>query len=319
MKKMAPKVFLKSSLQDIIVQYVDYMQNALGRNFRVEKSILYAYDNFCYNRQIASMMSEESYLSYCMSGNITLRQRARRYRALYNFHEYCRIQDSKLAMIRRQPIESTYHRYKAYIYTDDEVRNIMKAGASFGANQTRYSKKRWPIIIGILYCTGLRINELLSLEMQDIDFDNMVFTIRETKFRKNRLVPVDSSVIKALRNYLSERPSQTSPLVIQNLKGGHLQYGNLNAFFNAVVKKLHLEKTGTNKPRLHDFRHSFAVNRVMLWEKQGENVQKMLPILATYMGHAHFSDTVYYLESSEQLLQETLTYFQAPEECCHEI
>ena len=71
MKKMAPKVFLKSSLQDIIDQYVDYMQNALGRNFRVEKSILYAYDNFCYNRQIASMMSEESYLSYCMSGNIT--------------------------------------------------------------------------------------------------------------------------------------------------------------------------------------------------------------------------------------------------------
>lgn len=164
-------------------------------------------------------------------------------------------------------------------------------------------------MIGLLFCTGIRIRELLSLKIQDIDFQSRTLIIKETKFRKNRLVPIHESTCAALHRWLKLRPNQQSEYVFQSLKGNPLSYSGFNGRFNKVLHQLNIGDEERPKPRIHDIRHTFAIRKVVEWQKKGVPVQAYLPHLSTYMGHVHFDNTTYYLDSSEQLLANVLEKF----------
>ena len=237
---------LLTPLAGKIDQYIDYMRNTINRVFDTERYILYAYDNFCYDQQFSQLQVEENYLKFAELGDISLEQKAKRYRILYNFHEYCRIYDPSLPIIRKRIIITHRKRYKAFIYTED-VMKILLHPEKFTPKISLFQQKRWCCIIGILYCTGLRISELLSLKISDIDFK---------------------------------------------------------------ISQLQIEQKWNRRMRIHDFRHTFAVNRIVSWQKQGIDVQSHLPFLATYLGHVGIRETSYYLETSEQILQKTLLKFK---------
>ena len=303
------KVYLKSRIAALITEYIEHMQKDLCLNYRVEKTILYAFDNYCVDNGLEdSMLTEESIESYARSGRVTLPQSGKRYRVLYNFYEYRRAQDPSLEPIHPQRIDAKRHRHTCYIYTDEDIARMM----DYPNRQPMWNKElgtRWQLWIGLLVTTGCRVGELVNLKMGDVDRDGCVLTIRETKFRKSRLLPVDKTVIEAIERYIPMRTNPTSPYLFTSRKSEKWQSGTMNGLFNKAIHALKIGENAVNKPRIHDFRHTFAVRKVVEWNRMGIDVQSMMNVLSTYMGHAHYDDTTYYLESSSEILRSAAERF----------
>jgi integrase len=159
-------------------------------------------------------------------------------------------------------------------------------------------------LIGLLSSTGLRSGEVVRLDRGDVDLINGVVLIRKTKFRKDRLVPVHPTTRSALRRYARERdavfPTPKDEAFFLSSRGGRLSATGLQ---NNFVKARKIAGLDDDKPlRPHDLRHRFAVTRLKLWHQQRADVQALLPLLATYLGHVSYCDTAYYLTGSADLL-----------------
>jgi integrase len=159
-------------------------------------------------------------------------------------------------------------------------------------------------LIGLLASTGLRSGEVVRLDCGDVDLTNGVIVVRKTKFRKDRLVPVHPTTCAALRRYARERdavfPTPKDEAFFLSSRGGRLSAAGLQSNFAKARKLAGLDDGRPLRP--HDLRHRFAVTRLRLWHQQHADVQALLPLLATYLGHASYSDTAYYLTGSSDLL-----------------
>jgi integrase len=158
------------------------------------------------------------------------------------------------------------------------------------------------LAIVLLYTAGLRLGELLHLEIRDVECDSSVLRIRETKFHKTRLVPLSPSASEELRSYLHVRKSAfpvypRAPLLC-NSKSRMRGYSR-SGMYHAIKKlfdRSDVHDYQGRSPRIHDLRHSFAVQALIRWYKNGEDVQTNLPKLALYMGHVSIESTAYYLK-----------------------
>jgi integrase len=154
----------------------------------------------------------------------------------------------------------------------------------------------------------MRISEVLNLNLGDVDLDTGVIHIRKTKFLKSRLVPLSLSSTEALRRYLKKRAKyghschSTAPFFI-NRRGKPFGLRGIQHGFCDVVEQLGIKTSQGRRPRIHDFRHSFATRWLNEIYKSGKDPTAYLPILATYLGHANVSHTQVYLHPSLELLQ----------------
>ncbi|MEI8316133.1 MAG: tyrosine-type recombinase/integrase, partial [Verrucomicrobiota bacterium] len=162
----------------------------------------------------------------------------------------------------------------------------------------------------IMFCCGLRRGEILKLRLADIDAETMVLSIHETKFHKSRLVPLSLSVAAELRRYLRQRrqnglPMEPSaPLVWNGHSKRRAMAFSSSPFWGTwqrVCGCAHVFDHRRRPPRLHDMRHSFAVEVLRRGYSAGQNAQAVLPRLARYMGHAGAQFTHYYLKFTEPL------------------
>ena len=153
------------------------------------------------------------------------------------------------------------------------------------------------MLIGLLYSTGLRINEALHLTLADIDRQRSVLHVIHGKFGKQRFVPMSSSTLAALTRYLGVRSdyagtSNASPLFIGAFNKA-LSYDQSHKSFRRLCQQCGL--CGQPPPRLHDLRHNYACRRLALWREEGRDINTMLPVLATAMGHVNIYSTQIYL------------------------
>lgn len=203
-----------------------------------------------------------------------------------------------------------------HIYTEGEIQALLREARRF---PVRYPRQRWllyPTLVAFLYATGLRISEALALTLEDIDWRQAVVRIRKTKFHKARLVPLAPSSCAAIKHYLTARADQghptvpTAPLFV-NAKGGRLPYGTALHAFHQIARLAGVRGApGTPGPRLHDLRHSAAVRRLYLWYREGKDVQALLPVLVTYLGHSAVRCTEIYLTATAELLDEASARFE---------
>ena len=134
-----------------------------------------------------------------------------------------------------------------------------------------------------------------------------MFTILDTKFHKNRLVPFSDSVSEALTQYLEMFPPQFSDSLIfpsssPRSNGG--RYGNswLQTQFHQLLRMAGIPYNGPGKgPRLHDIRHTFAVHCLNNWVLSGEDLTAALPVLSRYLGHNGLTGTQKYLQLTAQM------------------
>lgn len=208
-----------------------------------------------------------------------------------------------------------------HIYSRQDIRRIMAAARRLGPPGSLR-----PVVvatlIGLLYTTGLRIGEALSLTLRDIDLKRRVIEVRAGKFRKSRYVPLSSSTAREMRDYLQQRRragfsvDPTAPVFLNIIGNRHGHPGFVTLFLE-LLRELGLRgPKGQPGPRIHDLRHSFAVHRLLAWYREGANLAAKLPLLSTYLGHSTLTGTEVYLQATAQLLEEAgerfHTHFAVP-------
>ena len=197
-------------------------------------------------------------------------------------------------------------RAQPYFYSNQEIRELLKAA------KTRPSTdplRAWTYycLFGLLAVTGLRLGEALNLRIADIDWREGILTIRGAKFGKSRLVPLHASTRKVLADYARRRDRRFAPrpegYFLVNKNGNRLDKGEVHRAFYILSRQIGLRAIKASRgPRLHDFRHRFAVETLLRWYRNGEDPKRRLPILSTYLGHAHVTDTYWYLTGTPALL-----------------
>ena len=192
-----------------------------------------------------------------------------------------------------------------YLYSEQQIAALMTATVIL---RGRLRQATYRTLIGLLAVTGMRVGEAIRLDRDDVDLAHGVLTVRNTKFGKSRELPVHSSAVKALRDYARERDrlcrEPTTDAVLVSQAGTRLLYCAVHATFKQLRDHAGLTpRSATCRPRLHDFRHRFAVQTLLDWYRSGVDVQPLMPLLSTYLGHTRPSDSYWYLTTAPELLE----------------
>jgi integrase/recombinase XerD len=204
-----------------------------------------------------------------------------------------------------------YHPKRAtpYIYSDEEIRGILKAAWNLPPS-TGLRPSTYYTLFGLMAVTGMRISEVLRLDCDDVDLEEGLLTVRLTKFSKSRLIPLHPSTVEKLKAYLSRRdllhPRPSTTRLFLSSQGTPIADCMVRWTFVKLSRQIGLRKAGDSfGPRLHDLRHRFAVTTLLHWYETGVDVEQRLPVLSTYLGHAHVTDTYWYLTAIPELLELT--------------
>lgn len=304
-------------LQELIRQYIVY-RKALGAKFRGNGFYLEA---FCKmvgpNTFVESVdrVAVERFL-YGESRQITTGW-FRRYNALKGFFQYSKargyIQDIPL----QEELPKHISNFTPYIYSKQEIRLLLETALSCKRPKSFTSGITIRMMLLMTYALGLRKMETVSIRLQDVDLSESVVIITSGKFYKTRLVPFNSQIKKELENYLLYRKKQgltQSPesYLFLNDRGKPVSGSVFYDSFEKIRAESGIRRDDGAycQPRLHDLRHTFAVNRLTLWYKENRDVQVLLPALSTYMGHVQLSNTSVYLTMTDDLLQEANNRFE---------
>lgn len=204
-----------------------------------------------------------------------------------------------------------------YVYTTDELRRLIAATETLKTRKSPLQFATFRTLLLTLYGAGLRISEALSLTLADVNLSENLITVRNTKFFKSRLIPIGPNLTKVLANYESKRrqlpmrEGEDSTLFITRT-GNALPYERVNELFQILRKRagIHREDGARYQPRIHDIRGTFAVHTLIAWYREGGNVQRLLPALATYLGHTEITGTQHYLSMITELQEEASRRFE---------
>lgn len=195
-------------------------------------------------------------------------------------------------------------RFAARIFTPDEIRRLLVAVDQMPPDARAPQRHRvMPALFRVLYGCGLRLGEALRLRIEDVDLAAGVLTIREAKFRKDRLVPVAASLLVYLQRYHAEMGERSSDAIFFAAPHGHAYSTSTPyAMFRRMLRVAKIPHGGRGQgPRVHDLRHTFAVRRLEAWYREGADLSSKLPVLSTYLGHQSIAGTQRYLQLTASL------------------
>jgi integrase len=288
----------------MLMQAIDsYLQlrRAAGFQLRYTEALLREFACFAAERGEGHIKVDTA---IAWAGRATsLQERARRLNSLILFARYIRAEDAE----HQVPPNGVFahhprSRCRPHIFTPAQIAAILGEAKQLPpAGSLR--PHTFYTLFGLVAACGLRISEALALQIDDILPDGLY--IRETKFRKNRLVPLHPTTAKQLALYLERRQQLTraDTHVFVSLRRKPLRYPTVNETFLYLLRKLGLRAgPGQPGPRLHDVRHTFA-SRALENSPDGQSkITKHMLALSTYLGHAHITDTYWYLQSTTHLM-----------------
>ncbi|MGH9460752.1 MAG: tyrosine-type recombinase/integrase [Vicinamibacteria bacterium] len=193
-------------------------------------------------------------------------------------------------------------RHQPYIYSDEDVVALLQATQRF---RHPLKASTYATLFGLLAVTGMRRGEALALDRSDIDWNEALLLVRNAKFQKSREVPLHPTTVHALRLYVDKRdeffPSSRTPSFFVSPAGTRLLKGCVHYNFVQLLRSSGLSQRRP-RPRIHDLRHSFAVNTLRRWYEAALEVEPRLPSLSTYLGHVAPSATYWYLTATPALM-----------------
>jgi integrase len=229
-------------------------------------------------------------------------QRDARLKAVCRFARHIRIEDVRHELPPANHFGARKRRRPPHIYSGTEIGRLIEAAGRLRP-QGGLRSLTYATLIALLAATGLRISEALKLTFADITSDGLL--IRETKFRKTRLVPLHDTAAVGLQRYLKRRgPSPGDDPVFADMRGRPLRYIAVKETFDRLVCKIGIRPTSAQRPRLHDLRHTFAVRALQGSPTSRNGCGAHMVALATYMGHANIYATYWYLEATADLVRD---------------
>jgi len=301
----------KSTLAECLTDFIGYKQ-ALNCKYRTEANILQMFDQYLCDHRIPDC---ESIDATVIEG--FLKSRPRRTAGSYNhllgtmlvFFEWARVHK----FIKHNPVKVEPRRETAkripYVFDLDDARRLLELARRLpGNSRGRNRALIYETVFAILYGLGLRVGEVVRLNLGDVDFVRDTLFIRETKFGKSRIVPFGPNLGQRLRDYVQQIHGDAGdpdvPL-FSFTKSSRIREGTISINFHNLVPKLALNiPPGVASPRLHDLRRAFAVRTLLRWYREGIDPNRRLIHLSTFLGHVDPDSTAVYLTITEDLLQE---------------
>jgi integrase/recombinase XerD len=196
------------------------------------------------------------------------------------------------------------HWRRPFIYSDADVLAMIEQAAVVIAQPLRSAT--YQTLIGLLATTGMRVGEALRLDRTDLDRSEGVLRIRESKFGKSRLVPLDPTAVDALERYDHTRqqllPDPSTDSLFVSLRGTRVIYECVWPVHRKLCEGAGVGAGSNVTPRIHDHRHSMAVKTLLGWYQDGVDVPSRIPWLSTYLGHREPRYTYHYLSAAPDLL-----------------
>jgi integrase/recombinase XerD len=298
--------FVFSSPFQQYIQEVIRQKQSLGYKYDSSARSLYKFDQFClaYGR-MESDLSKDLVQAWCQKrpneAHATLRNRIVVVRQLAMYMNRIGVQ----AYVLPKNTISKGPRYIPHIFSNDELASLYKQ-----TDACRYRpevpNRQWimPLLFRMLYGCGLRISEALHLKLRNVDLNTGVLTIIDGKFNKDRLVPLSTELLHRCQTYVKHVHtfSDANAYFFLGPSGQAVTLNNVYKNFRKFLWKARISHGGWGKgPRLHDFRHTFAVHCLRRWVLEGKDLAAYLPVLKTYLGHHSFSDTSQYLRLTAEL------------------
>lgn len=305
------------TLCEAIEQYILW-RRAHGAKYTTGASLLRRFLGYADGAAECDAVSTAQVLSFLMGAGPLTRHRENKYYALAGFwrHAISRGHATRSPLPvnePRSPLSAPPH-----IYSRDELRRLLDIAIIETSRRgaVQLDAVTFRTLLLLLYAAGLRFSEATRLSLADVDLAEAVLTIRATKFYKSRLVPMGPQLATEIEGYVGVRrrggfAQGEDAFLLANRNGSPLASSTVHAAFDALrrVAGVHGSAGGRRAPRLHDLRHSFAVHSLTAWYRQGADVQRLLPVLSTYLGHCDPEGTKVYLSMTPELLQQASQRF----------
>ena len=232
--------------------------------------------------------------------------RRNRMREVRNLCLYRRRRDPQCFVPDARLFPPVHQAIRPHLFTDDQIRQLLAAAQTCARTaQSPLRPEMMRLAVVLLYTTGMRRREITRLTVGDYDTREQTLRIRDSKYHKSRLIPLSGDTAREIEGLLAIRRRQRLPAGPQSPLLWHRRGGYSGGGFWGAVRRLLRRaaiRTATGQlPRPHDFRHGFALTRLLQWYRAGLDVQAKLPFLAHYMGHVSIVSTAYYLQFVEPL------------------
>lgn len=296
-----------------ISDFIEY-KRAAGYKYVTEEAYLKQFDDYCCSSKTSSpVLNKELMDGWC---------KKRPYEAERNFHmqRVSCIRQFALYLITSGydayiPVNLDYIRqrkskYSAYIFTHKEMECIFAASDRVYPNRRSTMHLVMPVLIRLLYCTGLRVMEALHLQLKHVDLSEGTLLIESAKFNKDRLIPVSDSMLDILKDYCSVMHplyNQEEYLFV-GITREPCSHHNIYLRFREVLVQAGIPHAGRGYgPRIHDIRHTHCCHVLQEASKNGTDLSDMLPSLSVYMGHESLIATSQYLKMTAEVYPEILS------------
>lgn len=299
----------------LIAQYAAF-RKSLGEDFESDTRLLQSFSRFLGEEADITDVQTDRVKTFLDGRGPVTRYWHRKHTVLRGFYRYAMSRGYVAAAPLPAIIPKQPERFVPYVYSHEELQRLLAGTVSYQKQRILMESHTFRTILLALYGSALRVSECLSLTLSDVDLRQSVLTIRDTKFYKSRLVPLGNDLNDAMLRYARRRKAAghsqgaNAPFFVTKL-GERVPIRLLQRAFRRLRKQtdIHRADGARYEPRLHDLRHAFAVHRLTTWYREGKDVQKLLPLLSTYMGHTDIASTQHYLTMTPALLQEASARF----------
>jgi len=298
-----------SVLHDALSQYLA-TRRALGTQLLWPESSLHKFVDFV-EAEGAQFLTTELALRWTLqSVGVQRATHARRLTIVRGFAVWLQATDTRTQVPPKGMLPTPHRRPAPHIYSDTEIAALMTAAGTLHST-AGLRGATFKTLIGLLAATGLRPGEALKLDVGDVDLTDGVLAVRESKFRKSRFVPLECSACTALVAYAAfrdaVRPRRETPAFLVTERGARLPGGVVRRTFASLCQSAGLRprqhRRSGRGPRLQDLRHTFATRRLVEWYRAGLDVNRLMPRLATYLGHLSTVETYWYIQAVPELLR----------------
>lgn len=286
------------SLSQAIARYLAY-RRALGFALSREGTTLKSLGSYARNAHHRGPLTKELAIQWAQApANADRLWWARRLEMVRGFARFWVAFDPRTQIPPPGVFGPAYRRRNVHIYSTKEIQALLQAAQK----QRGFHGLTLRTLLALLTCTGMRISEALALQDSDVQWKNHTIIIRKSKFRRSRCIPLHPSTLRALQAYQRSRHKRfhAAQKFFTNTRGGPLSYHVVSSSFVSLRQSL-----GWNQhplPRIHDLRHTFAVNTLLGWYRQGQDVGSKLICLTTYLGHQAISSTYWYFSAVPALM-----------------
>lgn len=296
-----------NQLKEWIAKYLEY-RRGLGYKADYDAKILRAFARYAVGRHFRGPLQRSWAEGFAALPTATDPvYRAVRLRVVRDFARYWASFDPRTQVPFQGGPYGAYRRKEPYIYSDADVRALMKAARS-GTTDQGIPGDTYATLLGLMACTGLRTGEAAQLQREDVDWQQQLLRIRHSKGRPLRLVPIHDTTAKALALFAKKRdtafPHAESPRFFLTKYGRPLSAKAIGGSFRRIRRRAGVAAPpGRRQPRPYDFRHTFACNCLLAWLRQGRDMSRSMHILSNYLGHEKIEATYWYLSAVPAIFQ----------------